>query len=175
MGASVARSFGSLGRVSVSMGAVGALDLACQVGHWHELLGARRKVAKADLARRQLVADDDGEMSLVTRGGLELFAELSAAELGTRRDPRRAQVGRDSQPCSRVIGVGSDDDRDEGRFRRHLAARLDEREDEPVDADAEPDSGSGPSAEELHEAVVASAAADRLLLALAPGDVELER
>ena len=46
---------------------------------------------------------------------------------------------------------------------------------EPVEPDPEPDPGRRPPAEQLDQAVVPPAAADRLLLALAPGDVELER
>src|SRR3954453_21566867 len=162
----------------MSMRAVRALDLSRKIGDRHELLGPGRQVAQADLSGCQLVADDHGEMCSVARRCLELLAalrapeplaELSAAELRTRRDARRAEVRGDLQPCGGVVRVRSDDDSDECAFPRHLRAGLREREDEPVDADSEPDAGCRPAPEELHEAVVATAATDRLPLALSPG------
>src|SRR4051794_7916525 len=102
----------------MSMRAVRALDLARKVRDRHELLGAGGKVAQTDLSCGQLIADDDREVGLVTGGSLELLAKLSAAKLGTRSDPRRAEVGGDLQPCRGVIRVRSDDDSDEGGFRR---------------------------------------------------------
>jgi len=53
--------------------------------------------------------------------------------------------------------------------------RLGQGEEEPVNADAESDPGRGPATEQFHEPVIPPAATDRLLLAFAPRDVELER
>ena len=50
-----------------------------------------------------------------------------------------------------------------------------ERQDQPIEPDAEPDARRRATAEQLDQAVVAAAAADRLLLALPTADVELER
>src|SRR3954454_6073631 len=112
----------------MSMRAVRALDLARKVRDRHELLGPGRQVAQTDLSCGQLIADDHGEMCSVARRCLELLAKLSAAKLGTRSDPRRAEVRGDLQPCGGVIRVRSDDDSDECAFRRHLRAGLRERE-----------------------------------------------
>ena len=71
-----------------------------------------------------------------------------------------------SAPTTTATGAGSGDGGDAG---------LVEGEDEPIEADPEPDARRRPPAEQLDQAVVAAPAADRLLLALAPGDVELER
>ena len=78
----------------------------------------------------------------------------------------RPTVSSGSAPTTTATGAGSGGD---------VGAGLGQREDEPVDADPEPDAGRRPAAEQLDQTVVAAAAADRLLLALAPGDVELER
>ena len=157
------------------MRAVAALDLAGEVLDRDELLGPGRQVAQADLAGRQLVADDDREVGLVAGGRLELLAELAATELGPRRDARRTEARRQPQPADRVVGVGADHDRHQGGLRDRRRARLVEREDQPVEADPEPDARRGPAAEQLDQAVIASPATDGLLLALATGDVELER
>ena len=158
------------------MGRVRPLDLARQVGERHELLGPGRQVAQADLAGRQLVAEDDREMGAVARGRLELLAELAAAELGARRDPGRAELRDDPEPRDGVVGVGADDDRD----RRRLGAAAAT----PVSVSArtsrsspipKPIAGRRPAAEQLDQPVVPPAAAERLLLALATDDVELER
>src|SRR3954453_22200657 len=159
----------------MAVGRVSALDLTRQVQQRDDLLRAGREVAQPDLARGQLIADDDREVCVVARRGLELLAELSTADLGAGRNARRAQICGDLQSSDRVVGVRADDDGDRSRLRRDGRAGLGEGDDEPVDAEPEADAGSGPPGEELDEAAAAAAAADRLLLSLAPGDVELER
>ena len=126
---------------------------------------------------RELVADDDREVGLVAGGGLELLAELAVPELRARRDAGGPQRRGDPQAFRRRLRVGADDDRG-GRVvpgRGASVALLGEREEQPVEADPEPDARRRPAAEQLDQAVVAAAAADRLLLALATRDVELER
>ena len=54
-------------------------------------------------------------------------------------------------------------------------AGLGQRQDEPIQADPKPDPGRRPPTEHLDEAVVAAAAAERLLLPLTADDVVLER
>ena len=78
----------------------------------------------------------------------------------------RPTVSSGSAPTTTATGPGS---------ATVAAPGLVEREDQPVDADPEPDARRGPAAEQLDQAVIASPATDRLLLALATGDVELER
>src|SRR3954451_4423979 len=153
----------------MAVGGVSALDLTRQVRERRDLVRAGREVAQPDLARGELVADDDREVCVVARRGLELLAELSTAELGAGRDARRAQICGELQSSDRVVGVRADDDGDRSRLRRDGRAGLGEGDDEPVDADPEADARRGPAPEELDEAVVAAAAADRLLLSLAPG------
>ena len=81
-----------------------------------------------------------------------------------------------AQPGHGVVRVGADDDRHRAPAPAAGAgAGLGQGEDEPVEADPEADAGRRPAAEQLDQAVVAAAAAERLLLALAAGDVELER
>ncbi len=114
-------------------------------------------------------------MRLVAGGGLELLAELALASSARAAIPdarssvairSRATVSAGSAPTTTATGpvVAT-----RGR------ALLLEREHEPVEADPEPDAGCRPPAQQLDEPVVAAAAADRLLLALAAGDVVLER
>ena len=79
---------------AVLMGAVGALDLADKIGHRDELLGPGRQVAQADLARRQLVADDHREVGAVLAGRLELSPELAAARSARTASPPRAGPSR---------------------------------------------------------------------------------
>lgn len=55
----------SVGWAAVSVRGVRPFDLAREVGDRNELLGAGGQIAQTDLARSQLVADDDREMSLV--------------------------------------------------------------------------------------------------------------
>ena len=75
-----------------------------------------RQVAQADLARRQLVADDDREVGLVACCGLELLAELArpssarAAIPAARRSVAilsRPTVSSGSAPTTTATGVGS--------------------------------------------------------------------
>ncbi len=150
-------------------------DLASEVSERDELLRSSGQVAEADLAGRQLVADDDREVGMVAVGRLELLAELAAREIGPGRDPGCPEVRRDPQPGDGVGRVGTDDDRDRSWFRRCCDTGLGQCQKEPVEADPEADPGRRPAAEHLDEAVVAAAAAERLLLALAPDDVVLER
>ena len=107
---------------SVSMGAMGTFDLAGEVGDRDELLGAGRQVAQADLARRELVAEDDREVGAVASRGLELLAELAPAELGAGRDPRRAQLRGDPQ-ARRRCRPGRRRRRPTGRRRRRSRRR----------------------------------------------------
>ena len=134
-----------------------------------------RQVPKTDLSVRQLVADDDREMCLVAGGGFELPAELAPAELRPGGDPRPSQVRGDREPGGGRIRVGADDDGHGRRLGRGHDTGLGQSEEQPVQPDPEADPGRRPPAEQLDEAVVAPAATDRLLLALAAGDVELER
>ena len=102
---------------------------------------------------------------------------LRRAELGPGRD---ARPPRSSVAIRRraTVSSGSAPDHDRDRRRLRAAPRTPvslEREDQPVEPDPEPDPGRRPAAEQLDQAVVAAAAAERLLLALAAGDVELER
>ena len=102
---SSARAAPSCGSLPVAVRAVGAPDLAGEVADGDELLGPGRQVAQADLAVGQLVADDHREVGVLARGGLELLAELAAAELGPGRDPRRSQIRGDrSRP---TVSAGS--------------------------------------------------------------------
>ncbi len=123
----------------------------------------------------QLVADDDREVRLVACGRLELLAELAPTELRARRDAGGPKRRGDAQAADRVVRVGADDDGHRHGLRDRGHAGLVEREDQPVDADPEADPRRRPPTEQLDETVIAPPAADRLLLALAPGDVELER
>ena len=99
---------------------------------------------------------------------------LSPTQLRARRDPGCPQVRGDPQACDRVIGIGAHHDDRRWRVRGDLPALLAEREEEPVQADPETDPRRRPPTKKLDEAVVAATAADRLLLALSAGDVELE-
>ena len=79
-----------------------------------------------------------------------------------------------------TVASGSAPDDDGGRrVGRRLstiaAVLLIEREQQPIEADAEPDARRRPATEQLDQPVVAPAATDRLLLSLAALDVELER
>ena len=142
------------------------------------LLRSSRQIPELDLAVRQLVADDDREVGLVAGGGLQLLAELALAELRTRRDPLATQQCRDAQPFYGRSRIRADHDgrrRIGGRRAVSVALLLVECQEQPVEPDPEPDAGRGPAAEQLDEAVVAAATTDRLLLALAPLDIELER
>src|SRR6185503_2874155 len=163
---------------AVVMRLMGSRHLARKVCEGDHLLAASRQVPELDLAVRQLIADDDREMRLVASRGLELLTELSLAELRARRDPLAAKQGRDAQPFCGGGRIRADHD---GR-RRIVGARavcvrilVVECQEQSVEPDPEPDAGRGPPAEELDETVVPATAADRLLLALAPLDIELER
>ena len=75
-----------------------------------------------------------------------------------------------------VVRVGADHDHRGRRVRRDVpAALLAERQEQAVQPDPEADAGRRAPAQQLHEAVVPAPAAERLLLALAARDVELER
>ncbi len=139
----------------------------------HDLLRAGWKVAHLDLAGEQFVADDDGEVGVLPGRGLELLAELAMAELRSRRDAGRSKVGRDAQAIRRRRRVGPDHDRHDVRLALHDPGRL-EGQDDAIEPHSEPDTRGGPSAEQLDEAVVAAATAERLLLAVTAWQVELE-
>jgi hypothetical protein len=62
-------------------------DLTGKVRNGDRLLRTRREVAKLDLARGQLVADDDSEMGMVPCRHLELLPELPSREICPGRDP----------------------------------------------------------------------------------------
>ena len=74
-------------------------------------------------------------------------------------------VSSGSAPTTTTSGVDGPAGRD---------ALLGEGEDDPVEADPEPDAGRRRTAQQLDEAVIAPAAAERLLLALGARAVELE-
>ena len=76
------------------MAAVGALELAHQVGHVDQPLRAGLKVAQLHLARVELVADDDREMGALARHPLELAAERARGQVGRGCNPGGAQVRR---------------------------------------------------------------------------------
>ena len=84
------------------------------------------------------------------------------------RSPRHAVRG-DPQAVDGVVRVGADDDRERALARAgRRAALFVEREQQPIEPDPETDPRRRPAAEQLDEAVVPPAAAERLLLALAP-------
>ena len=85
----------------------------------------------------------------------------------------RAQLAGDPQPIGMVVAGA--EHRDQRRPWRKLDALRLHREHRPIEADPESDARRRPTTEELGQAVVAAAAADGVLLALAPGDEELER
>ena len=126
---------------------------------------------------RQLVADDDREVGAArarpTRAACRASggpARPGRAIPAARRSVAmrsRVTVSSGSAPTTTAAGAP---------IRRSASpALLVEREDEPVEADPEPDPRRRLAAEELDQAVVPTAAAERLLLALRAGDVELER
>src|SRR4051794_37084404 len=98
------------------MSAVRSPDLAGEVSQRDELLGASGEVAEADLAGRQLVADDDGEVRMVPVSRLELLAELPPGEVGPGRDPGCSKVGGYSQSGDGIGRVGTHDHRDRRWF-----------------------------------------------------------
>lgn len=65
---------------AVAVRAVGSFDLSGQIRERHDLLRACREVTQADLATGQFVTDDDRKVRSISRGGLELLAELASAE-----------------------------------------------------------------------------------------------
>ena len=141
-----------------------------------ELLGSGVEVLELDLAVGELVADDHREMGAVPGRRLQLLPELALRELRPGRDPGRPEERRDPEPVGSGVRVGADHDGDRRRRIRdgRRPLRLEGKQ-HPVEAEPEPDPRRRPAAEQLDEPVVAAAAADRLLLALAALDVELER
>ena len=124
--------------------------------------------------RVHLVAADDREVGALPRRALELLAELPVTQVGAGRDPAASQVRHDPESRHRVVGVRAHD-HDVGL--RRLGQRdpfLGERQDDPVEADPEPDARRRRAAQQLDEPVIAAAAAERLLLALGARAVELE-
>jgi hypothetical protein len=94
---------------AVPVRALGAGEVAGEVAERDDALRPRLEVADLDLAVRQLVAQDDGEVRPVPAGGLELAAELPAREVGPCTEPGGAQDGGDAQPAYGVIRVRAHD------------------------------------------------------------------
>ena len=65
----------------MAMCGVGPLDLTSQVDDGHELLGAGRQIAQADIATTELIAEDHREVGAVACSRLELLAEFAPPEL----------------------------------------------------------------------------------------------
>src|SRR6185295_2089414 len=159
----------------VVMARPGPLELANQVVDRDELLRPRFQIPNLDLAVGKLVADDHREVGAVSSGRLELLAELPLAQLRPGDEPRRSERRRDPQALRGGRRIRPDDDGDRSRLGGRRRALLVEGEEDAIEPQPEADAGRRPPAEELDEAVVAPAPAERLLLALAAGHVELER
>src|SRR3954468_10888621 len=164
----------------MAMTGPGPGELAREVVDADGPLGAGEQVAELDLAGCELVAEDHREVRAVASGALELSTELPRRQLRPCDDPRRPQARRDRQPLGRRVGIGADDDGQRPGplvhgCRRRSSRLLLEHEEDPIDAEPEADTGRRAATEELDEAVVPTAAAERLLLPLAPGNVVLER
>src|SRR5664279_4876777 len=149
-------------------------QLSGQVGQQHQMLRAGLQVLELDLAFRQLVADEDGEVGVLLRGGLELPGQLAVTKLRTDRQPLRAQEGRNPEARDCVGRVCADHDRQRRCLMPRGDARFVEGEQDTIEPQAEADGGCGSASEQLNKAVVAAATAERLLLSLGALAVELE-
>ena len=146
-----------------------------QVGERDRLLRGRAEVAQHDVAVGQLVADDHREVRAVLDRRLELAAELARREVGADREALRPEVASRSAAARPSPSGSAPTTTAERRLRGRVDALLLEREQDPVEPEPEPDPRRRLAAEQLDQAVVAAAAAERRLLARRPRPVELER
>src|SRR5450759_4664299 len=148
--------------------------LSGQVRQWHHTLRASLQVLELDMALGQLVADDDGEVSMLFGGGLQLAVQLARGQLGSDGKPLGAQERRHSQTRDGIGRVRTDHDRQRRCLMPRGGARFVEGEQDTIEPQAEADGGCGSASEQLNKAVVAAATAERLLLSLGALAVELE-
>src|SRR5665811_1286155 len=138
------------------------------------MLRAGVQVLELYVALGQLVADDDGEVSVLLGGGLQLAGQLPLPQLGSDGKPRGSQQRCHSQTRDGIDRVRANDDRQRRCLMPRGGARFVEGEQDTIEPQAEADGGCGFAAEQFHEAVVAAATAERLLLSLGALAVELE-
>ena len=144
-------------------------QLAGEIRDGDELLASRLEIAQLDLTIGKLVADDDREVGVVACRRLELLRELADGELRAYRQAGRPQVGRDPQSIRGPGRIRTDDNRERPGLGRRRGAHGREGEDDPIESEPEADPRCRPPAEKLDEPVIPPTAAERLLLALAPG------
>ena len=150
-------------------------ELAREVREPDEPLGALLEILHLDLAIAQLVADDDREMGVLLRRGLELLAQLAPAKFRASSEASLAKLGRDTEPVHGGVRVGAHDNGHRVAFGcGHDAARL-QREHDPGQPDPEADPGRRLAAEKLDEPVISATPTEGLLLPLGATPVELER
>ncbi len=124
----------------------------------------------------QLITADDREVGSGPGCAFQLLAQAPRGEVRPAGQAGTAQLRCQLQPDDGVPGVGPDDhDGWLPRLGCHCCCpTFLERQRHPVQADAEADAWRGLAAQQLHEAVISTAATEGLLLAFGAGTVELE-